>query len=168
MGKLFKSRIKLNLQVWFLWRKTWLILLIGISSINSEHFKRFYYIKLRQIVVENVASRLSLSHSNNMGGNHVLFYVKHLLFFFSVWFFPFFSLVLVKKPGSKWCVVYLEKVRMNDKSTCLGFDMFHFRINCIICWVLVIHFTSHFMTPTQKMIYLIVCQEHFFPLVLSC
>lgn len=33
------------------------------------------------MVVENVASRLSLSHSNNMGGNRVVFYVKHLLFF---------------------------------------------------------------------------------------
>lgn len=65
-----------------------------------------------------------------------------------------------QKPEVKWCVVHTKKTTINDKSIC-HFDMFHFRINCIICSDLGIHFASHFMTPTQKRIYLIVCQEHF-------
>lgn len=52
------------------------------------------------MVVENVASRLSLSHSNNMGGNRVVFYVKHLLFFFSLYdSFPSFLLFWLRNPG---------------------------------------------------------------------
>lgn len=72
-----------------------------------------------------------------------------------------------QKPEVKWCVVHTKKTTINDKSIC-HFDMFHFRINCIICSDLGIHFASHFMTPTQKRIYLNSLPRTFFPLVVSC
>lgn len=90
-------------------------------------------------------------------------YVKHLLFLLGGCIFSF----LFQKPEVKWCVVHTKKTTINDQSIC-HFDMFHFRINCIICSDLGIHFASHFMTPTQKRMYLNSLPRTFFPLVVSC